>query len=115
MKRLDPLFTVYELFQQNDGLFPFWIKNWNEPETCLCVIGWSRFFNASSRGGVPHMKTEAKIRTAIEIPKDREHDFLETGTFVGYRYLMDKETLIGSLDNSPLVVAGASTRSWLPA
>ncbi|NVK44441.1 MAG: hypothetical protein HWE39_24685 [Oceanospirillaceae bacterium] len=111
MKSNDELHTVYELFDLNNQVFPFYIRGDKSYQTCLKVIGWSKYLEAKSYQGVPSFKLASVIREVPESFSTKSEDFFESGTFVGIRVYADKETPV-SIDQSIISVTGASTRSW---
>lgn len=108
------LFTVYELYQMNNRTFPFWIKSAMNPTTCLEVLGWDYINQIKTYQGVSVAFLNFTIKEP-ECPTDQTEDFFEKGLFYGMRYYMDKQTRVRSVNGSEqttLMVAGGSTRSW---
>lgn len=109
------LYTVYELFKLNSFEFPFWIKPYGNPSTCLLVTGWSKVLGAKTYQGVPILKIASVVRDEAEIHSSSQEDFKETGQFVGVRHYLDKRTPVDPHSEKLLAVSAGSTKSWLPA
>ncbi|MEH6347002.1 MAG: hypothetical protein V7785_18045 [Bermanella sp.] len=115
MNRNESLFTVYELYTNNGSEFPFWIKGSSSAQTCLMVVGWSKFVGAKTYQGVPIMDIGATRRAPPEMWDSKQEDFKESGTFVGIRYYTNKVTRTDPYNEQLLLVSGAASRSWLSA
>ena len=55
MNKSESLYTVYELYRENGAEFPFWIKGSSSAQTCLMVVGWSKFISAKAYQGIPKL------------------------------------------------------------
>lgn len=111
MKKNNELHTVYELFELNNQLFPFYMTGDKSNKTCLMVIGWSKYIEAKTYQGVPTFKLASKIRDEPEVTTTKSEDFFESGTFVGIQVYVGTKTPVTSFNNV-ISVTGASTRSW---
>lgn len=115
MNRSEPLYTVYELYIRSGAEFPFWIKGSSSAQTCLMVVGWSKFVGAKTYQGALIMDIGPDLRAPPEMWDFRQEDFKESGTFVGVRYYTNKVTRTDPSNEQLLLVSGATSRSWLSA
>lgn len=104
------LFTVYEIYEQNESKFPFWIRATVNSQTCMFVTGWSKYIDDDVYKGIPHLTKSSIIWDTPEINNERKEDFLESGSFVGICYYSDKKTLIKPQSEKLISVEAGSTR-----
>lgn len=109
------LFTVYELYKNNDSTFPFWIKATVNSQTCMLVTGWSKYIGAKSYQGTPILTVASVVRDEPEAHTTKQEDFIETGSFVGIQFYSDKKTRTNPQQEKLLSISAGSTRSWIAA